>query len=242
MSFKYLLVKKVGGRINLGISSHALNAFSSSALSFWIISTLALYRREHVLAELDHDAAAFLGTHEKSSLLELGKMSPPANLLMESVLLACEMPARSDLDENLALISAVFDHARLVSNLPVPDYKIRYTLRKHRDTESVKLMTIKGDVMANFGLDGCGLILPALSKAVGRDLGVSISISNAYDIFGEDLYTHRPAPIYADNNVFVMRGLLVNHVYNNLTLPFVKDNVGTLKVLGDYFVSLAQTA
>jgi hypothetical protein len=242
MSFKYLLVKNVRGTIHLGVSKQALSEFSPEVLSFWIISTLALYRREHVPAELDQDAAAFLAKHEKPALLELDKLSPAASLLMESVLLACEMPAHSDLDKNLTLISATYGHAQVLSSTPIPDYKIRYTLRKHRDTTSVKLMTIKGDVMSELGLEATSLVLMALREAAGRDLGLKVSICNRHEIFGSELHVQRVAPVFVNHHDFLMKMLVVDHIEKKLTLPFVKDNVGTLKLISDYLKSISSSA
>lgn len=239
MSFTYLLIKKNRRGLALSVSAKAHADFSPTAVALWLSRTLTGYRREGMPAEFCDQTLAFLVQYEKESLKALSRMTTPAQLLMESVLLACEMPARSDLDANLKVISSAYAHAMSISTWPVPVQRIRYSIRKHRDSSKTRLMTVYGDVMAQFGLEGCGLVLTSLSRAVGRDLGVTIAISNAYDIFGEDLHRQRKAPTYSDFETFTARTLLVAHAYGNLTLPYVKENLGALQVIADYFQSIS---
>lgn len=238
MSYKYLDLKKKSGKMILGASAAALKEFDPLPVALWLIATGAHYRNCHIPAQFSDSSATFLAEYETQALNELISLSAPAQLIMEAVLLACEMPAYGDLDKNLSLIAATFIRANEASLLPVPAMKLKYSVRKHRDTSRTKLMTVRGDVISEFGEEATGLVLAALKGAVGRDLGVSIVISNAYEIFGRGLHESRPAPTYPDFNAFMMRTMVVDHICKNLTLPYVKDNIGGIKIISDYTESI----
>lgn len=238
MSYKYLDLKKKSGKMILGASAAAIKEFDPLPVALWLITTETHYKNCLIPVQLSDSSASFLVQHEAQALGVLSNLSAPAQLIMEAVLLACEMPAHGDLDRNLSLIAATFTRAKEASLIPVPKMKVKYSVRKQRDTARTKLMTVRGEIISEFGEEAAGLVLSALKGAVGRDLGVGIVISNSYEIFGRGLYDSRPAPTYPDFNAFMMRTMVVDHICKNLTLPYVKDNIGGIKVISDYTESI----
>lgn len=239
LDYEYFDRKRVKGQMVIGAKRKATDNFEPMVVALWLVTELAQYKRCQYPAALSGEAVAYLSEHEKPALSRLDGLSAPAQLVMEAVLLACEMPARSTPDENLSLIAAAYSHAQEISSLQVPKVRLKYSIRKHRDTQHTKLMTVYGDLASDLGLETTGLVLSALKGAVGRDLGVNVTIANAFDIFGDELYKSRPAPTYPDLNTFVMRTIVVDHIFKNLALPYVKDNAGGIAVISDYFESIS---
>lgn len=241
MSYQYLGLKRLKTGMQLSIQPAALVEFGVIPIALWLVTTSALYRRSVMPPIYSDEAQVFIDQNEAHALQAIDSLSAAGKLLMESVLLACEMPTRGDMDKNLALIAAAYGHAVRLKDLPVTPYKISYSLRKHRDLSNTRLMTVRTDVVADLGVEAAGWTISVLRDAIARDLNLKINILNTREIFGDHYRESATAsPTYVDKSVFFIRMILVDYLYKNLSLAKAKESLGAIKTLSDYFQSLEQ--
>lgn len=238
MSFEYLALKRTKSRMILGLTEKAYVDFPVSSLVLWLLETRAQYRNSSVPAAFSAEAELLIESHERETLLSLDDLSSAGMLLMRAVLLACESPARGDLDENLALIHVAHTQAKIISEALVPKLKIGFTTRKHRDSATTRLMTVKGDPVGLMGLEAAILSLATLRRALERDMSVSIVLVNKEEIFGEHAWGYRRAPDYSDIKIWLSEVLLNDYLTKELSLVEAKESFGAIKVLSDHFAKL----
>jgi hypothetical protein len=238
MSYQYLDLKRVKNAMQLGLTALAKKEFDGVSLSLWLQNTHEHYRISNIRSVIESSAQDFLMAHEAPTSKAMASLSEPGRLLMDAVLHACKMPVRGELDKNLQLIDSTFRHAQQLSQYPIDRLNIKYSLKKHRDDLNLRLMTVRGDVLGEFGLEAAGLCLSALTKALSREMGLKISIWNLHEVFGPDHGKSRVAPSYSDNDVFYARRMFVDYVCGCLTLNQVKDGYGVIKAVCNHFQTL----
>jgi hypothetical protein len=224
--------------MQLGLTPAAKKEFDCVPLSLWLLNTHEHYGHCDIRSVIESSAQEFLMEQEAHTRQALASLSKPGRLLMDAVLHACKMPVRGDLDKNLQLIDSAFRHAQLLGQYPVDKLSIKYSLKKHRENPNLRLMTVRGDVLGNFGLEAAGLCLSALTKALSREMGLKISIWNGHEVFGPDYGQSRVAPGYSDVNVFYARTMFVDYVCGILTVDQVKEGYGVIKAVCDHFQTL----
>lgn len=242
MSFEYLALKRTRKHMVIGHTPKAVKEFPINSIVYWLISSQVNYRNSSIPAVFSEKAEIFLERNVAEALRALGDLSSAGSLLVSAVTHACEAPAWGDLDENLALINLAHEHARKISQVPIPKVKIGFTTKKHRDTPHTRLMTVKGDPVGLMGLEAAGLALATLRAAVAKDLKVTIAMTNMAEIFGADYQGYRPAPKYTDIKIWVIRGILVDYLTKELSLDRAKESLGAIKVLCDHFAQFQVSA
>jgi hypothetical protein len=211
--------------------------FNPSVLVWWLESSIEMYRRGNTRAVLDGPTQAFVEKNRQKANTARSALSMAGKLLLQSTITAYESHLRAGIDKNLLLIAAAYDHAQNLGLCPVEKKSITYTLKKHRDNSTLRVMTVRSDVLKDFGFEGASLALSVLVKAVERDLNKKVTIWNLHEVFGEHKAI-RPSPDYVSDQVFFLHTHLVEYLYTHLTLAEVKRNLGVIKTLHDYFVTL----
>lgn len=237
MSYKYLALKRLKTSMQLGLTPLALKEFRTVPLAVWLSNTQLHYTTSNYRSEFSDGATQFLTENEMYVTSELGKLMKPGRLFLDTVLHGCKMPVCGDLDQNLKTIAAALHHAEQMDRRPVEKLSIKYSLKKHRDDPNLRLMTVRGDVLGDFGMESAGLCLSALTHAVSREMGFKIHIWNTHEIFGEEYGKSRIAPEY-DYSMFLARFMFVDYVCKILTVEQVKQNYGVIKVIADYYKTL----
>lgn len=235
MSFRYLTVERVKNCVVFGASAKAMADFPVDSIVLWLITTGVSFKSDGVKAKPSPSAESILAEHEASALLSLDELSSAGKMLVESVLLSCEAPVSNDPDQSLELIHLALTHAKSISQVQIPKLKVGYSLKKHRDSAKMKLMTIKGDPVGLMGAEAAGLAIATILNAASRELDVSIAVINKSEIFGPGYSKPRPAPDYADKNIWRIRFILVDYLTKQVNLLKAKDSIGAIKVLCDHF-------
>lgn len=235
MSFDYMGIKRIKNAMELSLTPECAT-FDPSVLVWWLDATQEMYRRGNTRAVFDGPTQAFLDKNRKAAEDSFAALCTPGSLLLKATITAYETHLSRDIDKNLLLIAAATEHAKAIATLPVAEKTIRYTIKKHRDSNAQRVLTVRSDVLNDFGFEGGCLALHALTKAVGRDLDKKVSVWNIHDLFAGRSGT-RVAPEYEDQ-VFFLHTYLVEYLGNNLPLAEVKENLGVIKTLHDYFETL----
>lgn len=236
MPIDYMAIKRTSNAMELGLTPECAE-FNPSVLVWWLESSIEMYRRGNTRAVLDGPTQAFVEKNRQEANTARSALSMPGKLLLQSSITAYETHLRSGIDKNLLLIACAYEHALKMTTWPVDNKLIGYTVRKHRDNTAHRIMTVRSDVLQDFGFEGASLALTVLVKAVERDLCKTVSISNLYEVFnGRD--GRRVSPDYISDAVFFLHTNLVDYLCRYLTLVEVKANLGVIKTLHDYFVSL----
>lgn len=249
MSIDYMGLKRTSNAMELCLTPECAD-FNPSVLVWWLESSIEMYRRGNTRAVLDGPTQAFVERNRQEANTARSALSMPGKLLLQSAISAYESHLRSGIDKNLFLIAAAYEHAQVLEKWPVEQNSIRfsvkrpiaqksirYTVRKHRDNAALRVMTVRSDVLQDFGFEGASLALSVLVKAVERDLNKKVTIWNLHEVFGEHKAI-RPSPDYVSDQVFFLHTHLVEYLYIHLTLAEVKTNLGVIKTLHDYFVTL----
>ena len=236
MSFEYVDLKRIPHAMELSMTP-ACVGFDPSVLVWWLDATLEMYRRGNMRAVLDGPTQAFVDENRKVAEASLTALSTPGSLLLKSAIDAYESHRTSGMDKNLRLIAAASEHGKAVGLFPVTQKSIQYSVKKHRDDAAHRVMTVRSDVLNDFGFEGASLALNALRNAVGRDLDKKVSIWNLHEVFG-GLGGSRPVAEYHSNQVFFLHTNLVEYICEKLSLAEVKEHLGVIKTLHDYFVTL----
>jgi len=206
MSFKYLALKRIKKTMELGLTNQALE-FDANVLVWWLEVTEQHYRLCIMPPVFSSDAIAFLDSHRTAAEAYRSSMPNAARFLLDLVIRRCLMDQCRNFDSNLRLIAWVSDAVSTLSSIQGKSRTVRYTLKRPRDGH-YRLMTIRSDVVRDFGLECAGFILEAFRKAESRELGVPVRIVNLVEVFGESAAAIRPAPDYPSlealdaNNIF----------------------------------------
>lgn len=236
MSFEYINISRTKVAIELGLRP-ACEVFDPCVLVWWLDATLEMYRRGNTLAVLSNTTLAFVDEHRKAAKEALAALSAQGRLLLTSAISAYETHLYKDIDKNLLLIGAAYEHGTSVGSYPTPHKSIRYTLKKHRDNKALRLMTVRSDILKDFGFEGACLVMDALTRAVRRATGFQVSICNLHELLdGHD--GSRASPDYVNTQVFFLRRHLVTYLCHNLPLDELKKSLGLISTLHDYFVTL----
>mgnify|MGYP003407010988 CR=1 FL=1 len=238
MSYKYLALKRLASSMQLGLTPLAIKEFGILPLAVWLLNTRLHYTTVNYNSEFSDEAAQFLKEHDAYVTSELGKLMKPGRLFLDAVLHFCKMPVCGDLDKNLKTIAAAIHHAEQMDKRPVEKLSIKYSLKKHRDDRNLRLMTVRGDVLGDFGMESAGLCLSALTQAISREMGLKIHIWNTHEVFGDEHGKSRVAPEYAESSMFLARFMFIDYVCKIFTVEQVKDNYGVIKVICDYYKTL----
>lgn len=236
MSFDYIGLKRTKNAMEVRLTP-ASATFEPSVLVWWLDATLEMYRRGNTRAVVDGPTQAFLDENRAGAETSFAALSTPGRLLVTSAITAYESHLYHGIDKNLLLIAAAAEHAQALGSLPVAEKSIRYTIKKHRDSIAQRVMTVRSDVLKDFGFEGAALALNALLNAISRDLEKKVSIWNLHQVFGGHGGS-RVAPEYVSDQVFFLHRHLVEYLCNNLSLTEVKEHLGVIKTLHDYFETL----
>lgn len=235
MSFDYMGLKRIKKAMQLSLTPNCANV-DPSVLVWWLDATQEMYRRGNTRAVFDGPTQAFLDQNRKAAEDSFAALCAPGSLLLKANITAYETHLSQGIDKNLLRIAAAYEHAQAIAALPVAKKSIRYTIKKHRDSSANRVMTVRSDVLQDFGFEGGCLALHALTKAVGRDLDKKVSVWNLHEVF-PGRSGSRVSPEY-DDMVFFLNTYLVEYLGNNLSLAEVKENLGVIKTLHDYFETL----
>lgn len=202
----------------------------------WLLSTESAYKRKGLSLAFNAQTQEFLETNRASTEQQLSNLSGAGQLLVESIRHAYETNRSSGADRNLQLISTALQHAEAMRSLPLLRRSIRYSVRRHPESRTMSIMTVRSDVQAEFGLSGGMLALSSLSQAVGRDLNKQVMILDWDELFDEP----NESTDFGDPSLAILHIYLVDYLTKALSLAQVKNQLGAIKVLGDYFDILSQ--
>jgi hypothetical protein len=236
LSIDYMGIKRTNNAMELALTPECAD-FNTAVLTWWFEATVEMYRRGNTRAVLDGPTQAFVDANRHGANTARSALSMPGKLLLQSTITAYESHLRKGIDKNLLLIAAAYEHALKLAACTVEKKSISYTLKKHRDNSALRVMTVRSDVLQDFGFEGASLALTVLVKAVERDLNKKVSIWNLHEVFGQH-DAARVSPDYVSDEVFFLHTHLVEYLCSNLTLAEVKANLGVIKTLNDYFVTL----
>jgi hypothetical protein len=155
-------------------------------------------------------------------------------LLLQLVRNAMTRIQNPDFDDSFRILSAVHSIIPRLQKDSGSQIKIKYTLRKVRQSDTQVIMTLRSDIKTELGYEASHLVMPSLKTALSRELGKSIYVHG----IPEDFLGTRTAPHFTGFGTWLSRQMFARELLE-LQVDEIKSNISEIKQIADCYALMA---